>query len=224
MKINKDTEVYGSISENPGNFGASMHNFGFEYYEINAIYKPFGLENRGVDNFNNFLNSLENIGVKGLGISMPYKRIAYHSVEFMDENTKAIRNINTILFKNGRRIGINTDYLAAKYILETPNTILLSNTNIKIIGKGALADTWRYTIRQICKYDPEMIDSRSDLKEFLNNDIMAINCTPLIFGGKKIINASIETYTGQQLALIQGAHQFELYTGRPFPLDAYNKL
>ena len=45
MRINKDTKVYGSFAKKAGNTGCKSFNSAFYYYQINAIYKSFSVEN-----------------------------------------------------------------------------------------------------------------------------------------------------------------------------------
>jgi len=42
--INKNTQLFVSVSSHPGNFGASLYNVAFEECNYNAIYKPLKCE------------------------------------------------------------------------------------------------------------------------------------------------------------------------------------
>jgi hypothetical protein len=41
IMINKDTQLYGSFSDKPGNNGCMFFNKGFKKHKIDAIYKSF---------------------------------------------------------------------------------------------------------------------------------------------------------------------------------------
>ena len=40
IKINKDTKIFVSVSKLPGNTGSLLHNYGYKFLNIDAIYFP----------------------------------------------------------------------------------------------------------------------------------------------------------------------------------------
>jgi shikimate dehydrogenase len=49
-------------------------------------------------------------GYRGVNITYPYKEKVVSKVEIEDELVRAIGAVNTVVFKNGRALGFNTDY------------------------------------------------------------------------------------------------------------------
>ena len=70
--INKDTKIYGSFSNNPGNNGCKFFNSKFKEDNINAIYKSFYSSN-----IRDSINAVKILGIKGCAISMPFKVLLY---------------------------------------------------------------------------------------------------------------------------------------------------
>ena len=207
MLVNKDTKIYGSISKNPGNWGCKFHNFGFDFYHIDAIYKSFKIDN--LTELQNFLGLAYNLGVRGLGVSMPWKRVAMQYCTWIDQDAKIIGNINTIIFNdNGSIKGYNTDFLSVKAFCKKRQMY-----EALIYGNGAYADTWRHALSWYRNIDNLDISDTN-----LNPHHTIINCTPIISDLKNVINVSIETSTGQELATEQAKEQFELYTNKVYPL------
>lgn len=213
MHINKNTIIYGSISNNPGNWGCEFHNAGFEALNINAIYKSFKINN--ITELQNLLGLAYTLGIRGLGVSSPFKKIAAQYCTRLMGEAKAIGNVNTLIFgENGSIKGYNTDIVAVRKMLKYKS--FSRDKSYYIIGDGAYADTWKYGFNKV--YWINNITS-NDLDKLETG--IVINCTPVILKGNndcEIINASIETDTGKILARYQAMEQFRLYTNEEYPL------
>ena len=66
--INKDTQLYGSFSDNPGNNGCMFFNKGFKKHKIDAIYKSF----HSTD-IKKTIGSVKHLNFSGFALSMPLK-------------------------------------------------------------------------------------------------------------------------------------------------------
>ena len=64
--IDKDTKIYCSFSQNPGNNGCNFFNSEFEKRKINAIYKSFYS-----DNISESIKAVKHLDIKGFALSMP---------------------------------------------------------------------------------------------------------------------------------------------------------
>ncbi|MGB0904048.1 MAG: shikimate dehydrogenase, partial [Mangrovicoccus sp.] len=56
------------------------------------------------------LESAELMGFAGCNITFPFKVEVIALLDELDENAKAVGAVNTVVFRNGRRIGYNTDH------------------------------------------------------------------------------------------------------------------
>ena len=68
MLVNKDTKIFCSFSNNPGNNGCVFFNNKFQENNINAIYKSFYS-----DNIEKSIEAVKTLNISGFAISMPFK-------------------------------------------------------------------------------------------------------------------------------------------------------
>ena len=127
--INKDTKIYCSFAKKAGNIGCKLFNSSFNYYGLNSIYKSFS-----VDNIEEAVVTARTLDIKGFAVTMPYK---VDVLDYVDELTAEVKNIgasNTIINNDGYLVAYNTDYLAAKTILEDCLVV-----DLYILGNGGYA-------------------------------------------------------------------------------------
>ena len=178
---------------NPGNSGASLHNSLFKVFKFNNIYLPLK-----VKNIIQAKKILTNFNFKGCSLSMPFKEKLINFVDKLDVNAKKIGSINTVLKKNNKLIGYNTDYYASKEILKKQR--FSKKANILVLGSGGAAKAVLQSIIDL-KFTNIFLSSR-DKKKFnkmeikkkitfvkwnernkINCDVL-INTTPLGMFGK----------------------------------------
>ncbi len=129
---NKETKIYISMAINPGNSGATLHNTLFKILKLNKIYLPLKIKN--IKQAKNILNYFK---FDGCSLSMPYKEKLIKFADKLDKNAKKIGSINTLLKKNNKLVGFNTDYFASKEIFKKQK--FSKNSNILILGCGGVA-------------------------------------------------------------------------------------
>ena len=64
----------------------------------------------------------------GSSVTVPYKEKIMRYLDSIDDNAKSIGSINTIVNKNGKLFGLNTDYLGS---ISTLKKIKIKNQNKK---------------------------------------------------------------------------------------------
>ena len=215
MNINKDTLLFGSFSEKAGNVGCKIFNACFLYYNINAIYKSYS-----IDNLNNAVIAAKCLGFSGFGVSMPFKTKIIEYLDIIDSIVKKTNSCNTVIIKDGKLHGYNTDYFAIYDYLQTFD--FTQHRFIYILGDGAYSKNV-----QICCYelniDYEIITRKTwnKIKNITNSIIF--NCTPVEniehHSSNHYINCINTSNTGKVLALKQAALQFTLYTNLPYPTN-----
>ena len=140
--INKNTKIFVSFASNPGNFGNYFHNYLFDKLNLNYIYKSFK-----TDSIKLSLLSLRNLGIRGCGISMPFKTEALKYVDIMDKAVADIGSSNTVINEDGVLKAFNTDsYSIRKILIEEK---LKKNLNILIRGSGGMANAIIYTLKNL---------------------------------------------------------------------------
>jgi shikimate dehydrogenase len=133
-----------------------------------------------------FVEKVKELQPKGLNVTVPYKELIIPYLDELDEVAKEIGAVNTIVFKNGKLKGYNTDafgfHQSIKPFFKTQHERAL------ILGTGGASKAVEYVLKQ---YGVDVLfASRSETKDnILNwNDInenvikhhlLIINCTPL---------------------------------------------
>ncbi|MGC1329554.1 shikimate 5-dehydrogenase, partial [Pseudomonas sp.] len=77
------------------------------------------------------------LGIRGCGVSMPFKEACIELVDEMDASAAAIESINTVVNDNGHLKAYNTDYIAIRQLIERHG--LLPNTSFALRGSGGMA-------------------------------------------------------------------------------------
>jgi shikimate dehydrogenase len=79
---------------------------------LTYIYKVIDLDALGltVDALPEIMTAAERLGFDGLNITYPCKRAVLELLDELSSDARAIRAVNTVIFKNSRRFGHNTDW------------------------------------------------------------------------------------------------------------------
>lgn len=116
---------YGLIGEKLG------HSFSKEIHERIADY-TFDLCPLSKEEFKVFMSKKE---FKAINVTIPYKKDVIPYLDEMDESATAIGAVNTIINKNGRLIGHNTDFSGFLYMVKKHN-VQMKGKKVLVIGNG----------------------------------------------------------------------------------------
>lgn len=110
--IKKTTPVFGVIA-NPVAHSMSplIHNSAYVDQEVDAVYLPFLVDSAELETF--LKQDAPALNVKGLSVTIPHKVNVIRHLNFADPAVLKIGACNTIVWKDGKRYGYNTDYNAA---------------------------------------------------------------------------------------------------------------
>ena len=209
--INKDTEIYCSFAEKAGNVGCKLFNSAFNYYGMDKIYKSFS-----VNNIQDAVNAVKTLDIKGFAVTMPFKTEVLDYVDYMSNGVKAVGAANTIINEKGILSAYNTDYNAAKEVLDE-----CLGVDLYILGNGGYSRAVQQAAKDL-GYKPNIISRKnwSEIKDI--KDSIIYNCTPLenikVHNSNNFIDCIVSTETGKRLSWIQASHQFKLYTDKKLPI------
>lgn len=121
---------YGLLGERLGHsFSKEIHEQINDYqYEITEV--PF-------DKFDEFMTKHDFIAIN---VTIPYKEKVIPYLDYIDDAAKKIGAVNTIVNKNGKLYGYNTDYLGLRDLVLT-NNIEVKNKKVLILGTGGTSKT-----------------------------------------------------------------------------------
>src|SRR3972149_1663760 len=148
----KHSAIYGLIG-NPISHSISpiIHNTLFKELNINGIYVPFK-----VDNIGDFIREFRGLDVKGYSVTIPHKESVVNHLDAIDPIAKKIGAVNTIVNKDGRLVGFNTDCEAAIKVLEGVDLVstkslgetYLKEKKVTIIGAGGVARAIAFGLKE----------------------------------------------------------------------------
>ncbi|WP_347901119.1 shikimate 5-dehydrogenase [Pseudomonas purpurea] len=132
MNPNKDTQLCMSLSGRPGNFGLRFHNHLYEQLGLNFYYKAFSSQD-----LPGAVGGIRALGIRGCGVSMPFKEACIALVDELDPSARAIQSINTIVNTDGHLKAYNTDYLAIEQLLKSH--AVPQDSTFALLGSGGMA-------------------------------------------------------------------------------------
>ena len=84
----------------------AMHNLSFETLNLEYVYLAFKTT---IDEFENTVATLKQVGARGFNCTMPCKRIAAEKCDELSPAAKFMNSVNTVVIEDGKLIGHNTD-------------------------------------------------------------------------------------------------------------------
>jgi shikimate dehydrogenase len=134
MHITGKTQIYGLIGYPVEHtFSPLMHNAAFESLNINAVYLPFGVKPKDLKSV---ICCMKSLGVHGINVTIPHKEKVLRYLDELDKEASLIGAVNTIVNKNNRFKGFNTDGMGFVSSLEKEFGILPRGKRFFIIGAG----------------------------------------------------------------------------------------
>lgn len=132
-RIEPDAALYGVVG-NPVRHSRSpaMHNAGFAEFGLNAVYLP--LEAANAEDFVRFART---VCIAGVSITAPFKVALMSFVEDVDPLARRVGAINTIVVRDGRWIGANTDVHG--FLAPLAGRIAVKGIRASILGAGGAA-------------------------------------------------------------------------------------
>ena len=115
-----------------------MHNGTFKALGVDAIYYKIHLKD-GTKLKETFLKE----ELSGANITVPHKEVAYSICDELDEFAKSVKSVNTIVYKDNKLYGYNTDAPGFLKSINKFNNI----KNILILGAGGTTKSSAYFLR-----------------------------------------------------------------------------
>jgi len=139
--IDSNTQVY-CILGNPVRHSKSpaVHNACFQKHHINAVYLAFE-----IDEISKAVTALKTLNIQGASITIPFKDSIMDYLDWIDDDALKIGAVNTVINKDGKLLGYNTDHQAAIIPLKPFG---IKNKKICIIGAGGAAQAIAYGIHK----------------------------------------------------------------------------
>jgi shikimate dehydrogenase len=142
MAIDQHTLLYGVVGWPIGHsLSPAMHNAAFAATGINAVYLAFAARDIG-----GVIAGARALGIRGLSVTIPHKEAVIPHLDEVDDLAEKIGAVNTVVNREGRLVGYNTDALGALRALE--EKIPLAGKKCVIVGAGGAARAIGFALRE----------------------------------------------------------------------------
>jgi shikimate dehydrogenase len=131
-RITKDTVLCMSLAGRPSNIGTRFHNYLYAELGLDYIYKAFTTTDLA-----GAIAGIRALGIRGCGISMPFKEACAQYVDGVDASAQAIQSVNTIVNTDAVLRAYNTDYIAVQRLLAEPG--ISAADTFAVRGSGGMA-------------------------------------------------------------------------------------
>jgi shikimate dehydrogenase len=194
MNIDSQTKLLGIIGY-PIKHSLSpiLHTTLAKNYGLNFVYLAFEVPPQ---KFKYIRECILTLNIRGLNVTIPYKEKIMHYLDEIDEKAKEVGAVNTIVNRNNKLFGYNTDIYGFEKSLEG---VSLKGEDVLVLGCGGVSKAIvcglkDFSIREIFVYD---IDENkmshmkkkfgkivnciksSQIKDVLEKVKLVVNATPL---------------------------------------------
>ena len=178
----KKSRKFGLIGKNIDySFSKKYFSEKFKKENLDCTYSNFDIENISL-----IESILQNNGISGYNVTIPYKQDIIKFLDEIDEVAKAIGAVNTIKKIDNKNIGFNTDSIGFEKSLiplienKKPNSAL-------ILGAGGASKAVKYVLKKL-KINYSTVSRKEGKSEFIYENLndmiinrfkMIINCSPV---------------------------------------------
>lgn len=136
MDISGKTRVCGVIGDPiEHTLSPIMHNAAFNALKLDYAFLAFKVKAAGVENA---LNGMRALNIRGLNVTMPHKSTVINYLDKLDPAAKTINSVNTLLNREGKLLGFNTDGVGALKALRQ-NGVEPKGRKVLLLGAGGAA-------------------------------------------------------------------------------------
>lgn len=158
------------------------HSFSAEIHPklFNCDYSLYELDEGELENF------FSKRRFMGINVTVPYKKAVMKYLDYIDDDAEKIGAVNTVLNKNGRLYGYNTDFSGLKALIVSSG-VSLKDKSVIILGSGGTAKTAKAVsenlgagnITLISRTGKNGADTYENLKKYHKTADILINTTPV---------------------------------------------
>ena len=126
----------GLVGEKLGHsLSPEIHRFIFEKSDICGEYSLIEIEKKASDKI---VDRAKNMGLSGFNVTVPYKEVVIPQLDFVSDEAKNIGAVNTVVIRDGKTYGYNTDYYGIIKLFNEAH-IDIKDKKCYILGSGGAA-------------------------------------------------------------------------------------
>jgi shikimate dehydrogenase len=145
MGISGKTRVCGVIGDPiEHTLSPAIHNTAFNHLNLDFVFLAFRVKAADLEKA---VQGMRGLGIHGLNVTMPHKSTVISFLDEVDPTVKFLGAANTILNKDGRLAGFNTDGVGALKALRE-NDVELSEKKVLLLGAGGAAKAIAFALAE----------------------------------------------------------------------------
>ena len=142
LKFNSATRLYALFGDPVAHsLGPVMHNAAFESQGINAVYLAFKVES-----VERAIAAIKTLNIAGASITIPHKEAVIPLLDKIDPFAREMGAVNTIVNREGKLFGYNTDCMGAVDPLE--RVCDLKGRRVVVFGAGGASRAVVFGVKQ----------------------------------------------------------------------------
>ncbi|EJL47144.1 MULTISPECIES: shikimate dehydrogenase [Brevibacillus] len=122
-----------------------MHNAAFAETGLDFAYSAFDVEPEALEDA---VAGIRALGLRGINVTIPHKVAIMPMLDEIDPLAKRIGAVNTVVSKDGRLIGYNTDGMGYVRSLVEETGIVLDKQIVTMMGAGGAARAVAFTLAE----------------------------------------------------------------------------
>lgn len=131
-------------------FSPRMHNFIAAYTGMDYVYSAFHVK---PENVGDAIRGIRALGIRGVNVTAPHKVAVMQYLDEISPQAKILGSVNTIVNRDGRLVGYNTDS-EGFYLALTNAGIKVPGSKILVMGAGGVV---KPTLIRIAQAKPESV-------------------------------------------------------------------
>jgi shikimate dehydrogenase len=143
MTITGKTRICGVMGDPiEHSLSPTMHNAAFAALKLDYVFLAFRVKTAQVVAA---VNSIRALNIRGLNVTMPHKTAVINHLDRVDLSAQIVNSVNTILNKDNKLFGFNTDGVGALKALRE-NGVEPKGRKVLLLGAGGAARAIAYTM------------------------------------------------------------------------------
>ncbi|MEM2967707.1 MAG: shikimate dehydrogenase [Candidatus Bathyarchaeia archaeon] len=136
MVISGKTRVCGVIGDPIAHtLSPTIQNAAFSHLKLDFVFLAFRVKSADLESA---MRGMRGLGIHGLNVTMPHKGAVIKHLDQLDSTVQFLGSANTILNKDGKLLGFNTDGVGALKALQE-NGVKLYDKKVLLLGAGGAA-------------------------------------------------------------------------------------
>lgn len=147
MKITGSTKIAGIFGDPIGHtLSPHMHNAAFESVGLDIVFLPFHVRSDDGEALKKAVEAVRALNMIGVNVTIPHKEKVIKHLDWVDDDAALMGAVNTIVNRDGRLMGYNTDGTGFLESLALDTGLFPGGKRALIIGAGGAARSIAYAL------------------------------------------------------------------------------